>query len=286
MGYQSEAELELQFIDQLNKQGYSTVSIPDYDTLLENFKVQFEAFNADKLDKPLTDKEWERILNLMLGKSVFQSAKILRDKFVLEREDARRRFDEALTVLKKDFTKEQLKETTAYQAMERIGMLYKIEEMIRDKSPEERYEERQKQAKPLLEAFFEWIHTLEDSVDRSSLIGEAVLYTLNQEVYLKRYLEDGHLSIDNLAAERALKNFARGRRNWLFAKSIRGAQASATVYSVTETAMLNGLKPYNYLTYVMERMKEFGPFPEKEAMRELLPWSNSLPADCHSKLKK
>ena len=199
---------------------------------------------------------------------------------------ARRRFDEALTVLKKDFTKEQLKETTAYQAMERIGMLYKIEEMIRDKSPEERYEERQKQAKPLLEAFFEWLHTLEDSVDRSSLIGEAVLYTLNQEVYLKRYLEDGHLSIDNLAAERALKNFAIGRRNWLFAKSIRGAQASATVYSVTETAMLNGLKPYNYLTYVMEIMKEFGPFPEKEAMRELLPWSNSLPADCHSKLKK
>ena len=50
--------------------------------------------------------------------------------------------------------------------------------------------------------------------------------------------------------------------------------------------MLNGLKPYNYLTYVMERMKEFGPFPEKEAMRELLPWSNSLLADCHSKLKK
>ena len=199
---------------------------------------------------------------------------------------ARRRFDEALTVLKKDFTKEQLKETTAYQAMARIGMLYKIEEMIRDKSPEERYEERQKQAKPLLEAFFEWLHTLEDSVDRSSLIGEAVLYTLNQEVYLKRYLEDGHLSIDNLAAERALKNFATGRRNWLFAKSIRGAQASATVYSITETSMLNGLKPYNYLTYVMEQMKDLSPFPEKEAMLELLPWSNSLPADCRSKLKK
>ena len=87
MAYQSEAELELQFIDQLNKQGYSTVSVPDYDALVENFKTQFEAFNADKLDKPLTDKEWERILNLMLGKSVFQSAKILRDKFVLERED-------------------------------------------------------------------------------------------------------------------------------------------------------------------------------------------------------
>ena len=199
---------------------------------------------------------------------------------------ARRRFDEALTVLKKDFTKEQLKETTAYQAMARIGMLYKIEEMIRDKTPEERHTERQKQAKPLLEAFFEWLHSLEDSVDRSSLIGEAILYAINQETYLKRYLDDGHLSIDNLAAERALKNFATGRRNWLFAKSIRGAQASATVYSITETAMLNGLKPYHYLTHVMEKMKALGPFPEKAALQELLPWSDSLSADCYCKLKK
>ena len=87
MAYQSEAELELQFIEQLNSQKYATVEIPDYDSLVENFKVQFEKFNAAKLDHPLTDKEWERVFNLMLGKSVFQSAKILRDKFVLERED-------------------------------------------------------------------------------------------------------------------------------------------------------------------------------------------------------
>lgn len=78
---------------------------------------------------------------------------------------------------------------------------------------------------------------MEDSVDRSSLIGDAILYTLNQEVYLRRYLEDGHLSIDNNSAERALKNFAVGRRNWLFAKSVRGADASALVYSITETAL-------------------------------------------------
>ena len=87
MAYQSEAELELQFIEQLNSQKYDTVEIPDYDALVENFKVQFEKFNASKLDTPLTDKEWERVFNLMLGKSVYQSAKILRDKFVLERED-------------------------------------------------------------------------------------------------------------------------------------------------------------------------------------------------------
>lgn len=199
---------------------------------------------------------------------------------------ARRRFDEALTTLKKDFTKEQLKETTAYQAMSRIGMLYKIEEMIRDKSPEEKYIERQKQSKPLLEAFFEWLHSLKDAVDRSSRIGDAVLYTLNQERYLRRYLDDGHLSIDNTAAERAIKNFAIGRRNWLFAKSIKGADASATVYSITETALLNSLKPYNYLTYVLGQMKDLGPFPKESDLLQLLPWSKSLPADCYTKLKK
>ncbi len=116
------------------------------------------------------------------------------------------------------------------------------------------------------------------------MIGKAVLCTLNQEIYLKRYLEDGHLSIDNPAAEWALKNFAIERWNWLCKEHPRGA--SATVYSITETAMLNGLKPYHYLTYVMEKMKDLGPFPEKETMQELLPWSVSLSADCLSKLKK
>ena len=138
---------------------------------------------------------------------------------------ARRRFDAALTALKKDFTKEQHQSTVTYQAMSRIGILYKIEELIQDKSPQERYQERQKQSRPVVDAFFEWLHTMEDSVDRSSLIGDATLYALNQEVYLRRYLEDGHLSIDNNSAERAIKNFAARRRNWLFSKSIRGADA-------------------------------------------------------------
>ena len=199
---------------------------------------------------------------------------------------ARRRFDEALTTLKRDFTKEQLKETTAYQAMTRIGMLYKIEEIIRDRSPQEKYDERQKQSKPLLDALFEWLHSLEDAVDRSSKIGEAVLYTLNQEQYLRRYLEDGHLSIDNSAAERAIKNFAIGRRNWLFSKSIKGAEASATVYSITETAILNGLKPYHYLTYLLEHMKDLTPFPTKAELLQLLPWSEAIPEDCRTKQPK
>ena len=142
---------------------------------------------------------------------------------------ARRRFDAALTELKKDFTKEQLKETVAYQAMARIGIPYKIEEMLHDKTPEEKYEERQKQSRPVMDAMFEWLHSMEDSVDRSSLIGDAILYTLNQENYLRRYLGDGHLSIDNNSAERAIKHFEVGRRSWLLTESSRGGEARAQV---------------------------------------------------------
>ena len=87
MAYQSEAQLEGQLIGQLTNQLFAQVSIADEDALEANFKAQFEAFNKDKLDKPLSDKEWERVFNLLKGKSIFQSAKILRDKFVLERDD-------------------------------------------------------------------------------------------------------------------------------------------------------------------------------------------------------
>ena len=81
MAYQSEAALEQQFIEQLNKQGYCPVSIPDYDALLKNFKTQFETFNAAKLDHPLTDKEWERIFNIMLGKSFYGLQKYTKSFF-------------------------------------------------------------------------------------------------------------------------------------------------------------------------------------------------------------
>ena len=120
---------------------------------------------------------------------------------------------------------------------------------------------------------------MEDSVDRSSLIGDAILYALNQETYLRRYLEDGHLSIDNNSAERAIKNLAVGRRNWMFSQSIRGADASATIYSITETALLNGLKPYLYLTYVLDQLRRMGSFPEEEKLDQLLPWSKELPEE-------
>lgn len=102
MSYQSEAELEQKLIAQLKNQNYETVSLGDYSAVLDNFKVQFEKFNAAKLDKPLSEKEWERIFNHLNGKSIFESAKILRDKYVLERDDGTKPY---LLFLNEDPTK-------------------------------------------------------------------------------------------------------------------------------------------------------------------------------------
>ena len=103
MSYQSEAQLEEQLIDQLQKQDYSRVIISDYNALEHNFRTQFEKFNKTKLcRKSLSDKEWERVLNYANGKSIFESAKILRDKFVLERDDATKIY---VSFFDEDYTK-------------------------------------------------------------------------------------------------------------------------------------------------------------------------------------
>lgn len=103
MAYQSEAQLEEQLIEQLKSQNYAQVSLPDYDSLLANFKVQFEKFNAANLhNKPLSEKEWERVLNYLNGNGIFASAKILRDKFVLERDDASKVY---VSLLSEDYAK-------------------------------------------------------------------------------------------------------------------------------------------------------------------------------------
>lgn len=102
MAYQSEAQLEEQLVNQLEKQNYTHTVLADYNALINNFRMQFEAFNKDKLaGKPLSEKEWERILNYVNGKSVFESAKILRDKFQIERDDGTKPY---FKLLSNDFT--------------------------------------------------------------------------------------------------------------------------------------------------------------------------------------
>jgi len=194
---------------------------------------------------------------------------------------ARRKYDECL----KSVPQESRKGTTADEALKRIALLYKIEALLKDKSPEKRYEERLKQSKPILDAYFEWLKSIVGTIDSGSMIGKAINYSLNQQDYLERYLLDGSISIDNSAAERSIRIFATGRKNWEFCNTPNGAKASAIIYSITESAKANGLKPYEYIVHILETIPKHYTGTSKDFLQDLLPWSDKLPENCKSMKK-
>lgn len=132
-------------------------------------------------------------------------------------------------------------------ALNHIQKLYALESQLKTVPPDKKYDARQTLAKPLLEQFKSWLDKSSESVTKESLLGAAITYSLNQWPKLMRYLDDGRLNIDNNRAERAIKPFVIGRKAWLFANTKSGAQASAALYSLVETAKINGLEPYEAL---------------------------------------
>ncbi|HEX9061430.1 MAG TPA: IS66 family transposase [Clostridia bacterium] len=174
------------------------------------------------------------------------------------------------------------KGTLANEALIRIGLLYNIEKMLADKTPEERREGRLKQSKPIIDAFFEWVETVSLGVVGNSLIEKAFNYAKNQKSYLYNYLKDGRISIDNNATERAIRPFSIGRGNWLFCDTPAGAESSAIVYSIVETAKANGLRPYDYLLYLLEEIPKKYWGTDHSFLEELLPWSDKIPTSCKS----
>ena len=118
--------------------------------------------------------------------------------------------------------------------------------------PEERYEKRLEQEKPVLDALLSWANEMQAKTAPKSALGRAIHYLLEQWPYLTRYLEDGRLELSNNRAERSKKPFVMGRKNWLFANTPGGAQASAVIYSLIETAKENALDPYRYLPWVLQ----------------------------------
>ena len=118
-------------------------------------------------------------------------------------------------------------------------------------TPEERYEKRLEQAKPVLDALLSWANEMQARTAPKSALGKAIYYLLEQWPYLTRYLEDGRLELSNNRAERSIKPFVMGRKNWLFANTPGGAQASSVIYSLMETAKENDLDPYRYLLWVL-----------------------------------
>ena len=184
----------------------------------------------------------------------------------------RRRFDEALKLVPKSCQKE----SNAFLLMKQIQAIYREEGKLKDLSSDERLKQRQAVIKPLVDAFFAYLKTI--NVSKKDKFGDAVGYALNQEKYLRVFLTDGDVPIDNNASERAIRGFCIGKKNWQMIDTIHGAKSSAIIYSIVETAKANNLKPFDYVQHLLEEIPKHMNDKDCSFLEDLLPWSGKLPA--------
>ena len=139
-----------------------------------------------------------------------------------------------------------------------------------EKTVEERYNERLKQSKPVLDAMLAWANSR--TAAPKSALGKAFTYLKEQWLYLTNYLKDGRLELSNNRAERSIKPFVIDRKNFLFANTPKGAKGSAIMFSLIQTAIENGLDPYRYLTWLLKTANN-ADLTQAEEVQKLLPWN-------------
>ena len=183
----------------------------------------------------------------------------------------RRRFDEALKLIPKSYQKE----SNAFLLMKQIQAIYREEGKLNNLSSDERLRQRQAVIKPLVDAFFAYLKTI--NVSKKDKFGDAVGYARNQEKYLRVFLTDGDVPIDNNASERAIRGFCIGKKNWQMIDTINGAKSSAIIYSIAETAKANNLKPYEYFEHLLTEIPKHMDDSDRSFLDDLLPWSEKLP---------
>ena len=159
-----------------------------------------------------------------------------------------------------------------------INKLFAIEHNADDAGMtfEQRQLLRNNISKQELEKFYKWIDDNSLKILSKSVLGEAVKYVINQKEYLTSFLKDGRISLSNNLAERTIRPFVVGRKNWLFSNTPSGAETSALLYSITQTALANNLKPYDYLNYIFTEIQ----MNQDLDLNDLLPWSDKIPASC------
>lgn len=161
-----------------------------------------------------------------------------------------------------------------------IGRLFGIEKEIDKLEPEEKVRMRQEKSKPILDKFFRWCETNLTLVSNGSKIAKAIGYALNHKKGLSEYLNDGLLPMTNSLDEKTIHPFTTGRKNWLFSASPKGAEASAAVYSIIETAKANGIDPYRYLSFIFTYLPSQELIKYPESLDMFLPWSKQTKAYC------
>jgi transposase len=187
----------------------------------------------------------------------------------------RRKFFEAYKTLDKD----KRDDSPSAKGVAYCDALFGLERELAHLAPKERFKRRDKESKPLLEEFYQWI----DSTYAlpKSLLGTAIGYAKSQRKYIYNYLLDGRLEISNNRAERSIKPFVIGRKNWMFSVSPAGARTSAMYYSLLISARENGLNPYEYLVYIFSQAPNLGKAGYAASFSDLLPTSDKLPADLY-----
>jgi len=183
---------------------------------------------------------------------------------------ARRKFVKVAKVRKKHRSKQANPKSLADEALDYIGNLYRIEKEAKRRQLDaaQIHQLRQEKAKPLLDKFKDWLEANKPLTPPKGLLGQAISYTLSNWEKLIIYIQDGRLKPDNNLVENAIRPFVVGRKNWLFAGSPDGAVASATFFSLIETAKASGLEPYAYLRHIFEKLA----VPQTEQdLKDLLP---------------
>ena len=185
---------------------------------------------------------------------------------------ARRKFIDAATAMP---VKGKGRKTTSLEGVEKFDELFHLEKQLVNLRGKERYDKRLDLVKPKVEALKEWLGHERMMAASKSKLGEAIAYSLNHWDNLTRFLEDGDLEISNNRAERGIKQFVIGRKNYLFSDSVRGADSSGVIFSIVETAKANDLNPEGYMAYLMEELSQNRQTDQK--IEEVMPWSDKIP---------
>lgn len=192
----------------------------------------------------------------------------------------RRRYAESLALMDtKDLPEEKLNELIEVKALKLIGEIYDADEALKTLNPEDRMKMRDKNVRPLIKAFYDYIESLNiNEPDITSRCKDAISYSLNQKEYIVRFLEDGHIPVDNGFAERCIRPVAQLRNASLFSFSIEGAKTNMILHSLIETARANGANVYWYIRYLFEFLPSKIDGKDRSFLSSTTPWSEEYKA--------